>query len=117
MTALPDSLCPGDTVVLTCVTDTGRLDWTFGKSSTLSFYKVDQIGIPLNKSVFFTVILQNITGDDNNMFRSSVTVSHHVPLSFSETVSCSDGPGGIFTEHNISVGKNVKTIVLQKPNY
>ena len=89
---------------LTCVTDTGRLDWRFGKTVTLSFYKADQIGIPLNRIIFFTVILYNITGDDNNTFWSTATVSHHVPLNFSETVSCSDGPGRNMTEkHNISV--------------
>ena len=104
LTASPNSLCPGDTVVLTCVTDTGRLDWTFGKTVTLSFYKADQIGIPLNKN-FFTVILYNITGDDNNTFWSTATVSHHVPLNYSETVSCSDGPGGNITKYTIRVGK------------
>ena len=105
LTKSPDSLCPGDTVVLTCVTDTGRLDWTFGKSSTQTFFRANQIGIPLKRSIF-TVILYNITGDDNNTFWSSATVSHHVPLNFSETVSCSDGPGRNITERNISVGKS-----------
>ena len=107
LTASPRSLCPGGTVVFTCVTDTGRLDWTFSKSVTQTFFKANQIiiGIPLNKSVF-TVILHNISGDDNNTFWSTSTVRHHVPLNFSETVSCSDGPGRNITEHNISVGKS-----------
>ena len=105
LTASPDSLCPGDTVVLTCVTDTGRLDWRFGKSSTQTFFKANQVGIPLNRSAF-TVVLHNITGDENNTFWSTATVRHHVPLNFSETVSCSDGPEGNITEHNINVGKS-----------
>ena len=97
-------------MVLTCVTDTGRLDWIFGKSVTQTFFKANQIGILLNKSSF-TVILHNITGDDNSTFWSTATVSHHVPLNFSETVSCSDGPGRNITEYNISVGE---IIVLLK---
>ena len=104
LTASPDSLCPGGTVVLTCVTDTGILDWTFGKYLTQTFFKANQIGIPQYKSSF-TVILHNITGDDNNTFWSTATV-HHVPHNFSETVSCSDGPEGNITEHNINVGKS-----------
>ena len=91
-------------MVLTCVTDTGRLDWKIGKYETLSFYKADQIGIPLNKSVF-TVILYNITGEDNNIFWATASVRHHVPLNYSETVSCSDGPGGNITAYTIRVGK------------
>ena len=104
LTASPDILCPGGTVVLTCVTDTGRLDWTFGKSTTQTFFKANQIGIPLNRSAF-TVILHNITGDDNNTFWSTATVRHHLPLNFSETVSCTDGPEGNITEYTIRVGK------------
>ena len=105
LTASPDSICPGGTVVITCVTDTGRLDWKFGKSSTLTFYRANQIGIPVNRSAF-AVILYSIAGDDNNTFWSTAaaTVHHHVPLSFSEIVSCSDGQGEI-TEHHLSVGK------------
>ena len=111
LTASPDILCPGGTLVLTCVTDTGRLDWIFGKTSTHTFFKANQIGIPLNRNVF-TVILYNITGDENNIFWSTATVSHHVPLNFSETVSCSDGPGRNITEHKISVGKNAEIIFI-----
>ena len=104
LTASPDSLCPGGTVVLNCVTDTGILDWRFGKSLTQTFFRANQIGIPQYKSSF-TAILYNITGDDNNTFWSKATVSHHVPLNFSETVSCSDGPEGNVTEYTIRVGK------------
>ena len=73
----------------------------------------------INSSSAFTVILHNITGDDNNTFWSTDTVSHHVPLNFSETVSCSDGPGWDrnITEHNISVGKSFEIIDLYKLNY
>ena len=91
-------------MVLTCVTDTGRLDWRLGKSSTQTFFRANQIGIPQYKSSF-TVILYNITGDDNNTFWSKATVSHHVPLNFSENVSCNDGPEGNITEYTIRVGK------------
>ena len=91
-------------MVPTCVTDTVILDWNFGKSFTQTFFKANQIGIPLNRSAF-TVILRNITGDDNNTFLSIATVHHHVPLNFSETVSCSDGPVGNIAEYAIRVGK------------
>ena len=68
-------------MVLTCVTDTGILDWIFGKYVTQTFFKANQIGILLNKSSF-TVILHNITGENNNTSWSTATVSHHVPLNF-----------------------------------
>ena len=32
-----DSLCPGDGVVFTCVTDTGQLEWDIG-SAVRQFY-------------------------------------------------------------------------------
>ena len=109
LTSSPESLCPGGTVLLTCVTDTGKLEWRFAigsKHVTQYFYRTNQIGILINKSVF-TVILHNITGDDNNTFWSTATVSHHVPLNYSENVSCSDCAcqGRNITEYTIRVGK------------
>ena len=78
-------------------------DWIGDSFQT--FFKVNQIGIPLSSSAF-TVILHNITGEENNTFWSTVTLRYYVPFTFSETVACSDGPEGNITEHNISVGKS-----------
>ena len=40
-----DSLCPGDGVVFTCVTDTGRLVWDI-KNTAVSFHSSAYLNIP-----------------------------------------------------------------------
>ena len=82
-----DSLCPGDGVVFTCVTDTGRLVWNI-KDSTLSFHSpaLHNYIIPLD--TVFNVTLLNITG---NMYHSTANAVN-VPINYHDvTVSCSSG--------------------------
>ena len=82
-----DSLCPGDGVVFTCVTDTGRLVWDI-KDTPLSFHSPAQLNyiIPLN--AVFNITLLNITG---NMYHSTANAVN-VPINYHDvTVSCSSG--------------------------
>ena len=74
-----DSLCPGDGVVFTCVTDTGQLNWGIGLTVRQFYYNAaNQLNDPTIKDIF-TVTLQNVTGDT---FQSTASTMH-VPLNYS----------------------------------
>ena len=83
-----DSLCPGDGVVFTCVTDTGRLVWDI-KHSTASFHSTAQLNTPIQlDNTVFNVTLLNITG---NIYHSTATAVH-VPANYNGVaVACSSG--------------------------
>ena len=84
-----EDVCPGDTVVFTCVTDTGRLIWNVGNGISQSYHSPAQLNMPIYDDIF-TLLLQNVTGDTNNTYRSTVTATN-VPLAYNEMiVSCSD---------------------------
>ena len=78
-----DSLCPGDGVVFTCCTDTGRLVWDI-KDSTVSFHSPAHLNNAIQLNIF-TITLQNITG---NIYHSTATADH-VPINYNgTTVAC-----------------------------
>ena len=81
-------LCPGDGVVFSCVTDTGRLAWDI-KDSTLSFHSPAQLNYIIPLDTVFNVTLLNITG---NMYHSTANAVDDVPINYHDvTVSCSSG--------------------------
>ena len=83
LTSSADSVCPGDTVVFTCVTDTGQLAWLSNGHNSL-YYSAGQ---PTWTVYIFTVKLCNVTG---MIFISTATL-HNVQLSHNGTVIiCSD---------------------------
>ena len=84
-----EDVCPGGTVVFTCVTDTGKLIWSVGISISQSFHSPAQLNRPICDDIF-TLLLQNVTGESNNTYHSTVTATN-VSLAYNETVvSCSD---------------------------
>ena len=83
LTSSADSVCPGDTVVFTCVTDTGQLLWISNGHNSI-YYSAGQ---PARTVHIFTTKLCNVSG---MTFISTATV-HNVQLSHSGTViTCSD---------------------------
>ena len=88
LTSSADILCPGDTVVFTCVTDTGRLIWELiNPINRHSFHSSTQN--PVTKDIF-TLALLNVT--NGSTYRSTAT-AHNIPVGYDGTaVSCSDGP-------------------------
>ena len=104
LTSSADRVCPGDTVVFTCVTDTGRLEWYINKDNRQLDYSSELIGHPLTKDIF-TLKLLNITGTNNSVFESTATTAN-VSLSDSgRSISCSDNPLGSTKERTIRIGK------------
>ena len=89
LTSSADILCPGDTVVFTCVTDTGRLIWEIINSNNIqSYHSPTQINIFTAMDIF-TVTLVNVT---NSSTYWSTAVGHNVSVDYNNTeVSCSDG--------------------------
>ena len=84
-----EDVCPGGTVVFTCVTNTGKLIWSVGNGISQSFHSPAQLNMPIHDDIF-TLLLQNVTGDTNNTYHSTVTATN-VPLAYNELiVSCSD---------------------------
>ena len=57
-----EDVCPGGTVVFTCVTDTGKLIWNVGNGISQSFHSPAQLNTPIHDDIF-TLLLQNVTGD------------------------------------------------------
>ena len=90
LTSSADILCPGDTVVFTCVTDTGRLVWELVNSNyKQSFHSPTQINMLITMDIF-TLTLLNVT---NSSTYQSTAVGHNVSVDYNNTeVSCSDGP-------------------------
>ena len=81
-----DSLCPGDGVVFTCVTDTGRLIWDIATNHTHShsFHSPAQLTAPPAYYEIFNITQHNITGENNSTYNSTVTADH-VPITYNGT--------------------------------
>ena len=89
LTSSADILHPGDTVVFTCVTDTGRLVWEInGKNNRHSFHSPDQINM-YSTVENFTLTLLSVT---NNSIYQSIAVAHNISVDYNGAeLSCSDG--------------------------
>ena len=89
LTSSGDKLCPGDTVVFTCVTDTGRLVWEINDSNGRHFFH-SPAQINMSHTVQnFTLTLLSVT---NNSIYQSTAVAHNIPVGYKgNEVSCSDG--------------------------
>ena len=93
-----DSLCPGDGVVFTCVTDTGRLVWDI-KDTTMSFHSPAHLNNAIQLDIF-TITLLNITGDIYHSTANAV----HVPINYNGTpVACSSGQTDVESEIKWSI--------------
>ena len=89
LTSSAKGMCPGDAVVFTCATDTGRLDWKFSTGFVLPHFP-NQLGVPIKRDIFI-MTLQNITGQTNNILYRSTAYASYVPLNYSgESITCTD---------------------------
>ena len=91
LTSSADSVCPGDTVVFTCVSDTGRLVWVVNNSvdHVHSFHSINQIKMPVTEQ-FFKLELVNVTGIHNKTYLSTAT-AHNVLSDYNgTTITCMD---------------------------
>ena len=71
LTSSADRVCPGDTVVFTCVTDTGRVIWIVNNNVDLvSLHSINQIKMIVTKQIF-KLLLVNVTGIDNKIYLST----------------------------------------------
>ena len=106
LTSSADILCPGDTVVFTCVTDTGRLVWEVDKTK-YSFHSPALLNIPITLDIF-TLTLLSVT---NSSTYQSTAVAHNVSVDYNDTyVKCIDG--GLSTSDNKQLN-----IVIGKKSY
>ena len=88
LTSSADSVCPGDTVVFTCVTDTAPLVWSTSVNEVVKvYYSSDQVNQPTsNFGGIFTVKLVNATGQ----FESTATAYNVSPDDNGVNVTCSN---------------------------
>ena len=103
LTSSADILCPGDTVVFTCVTDTGRLIWGVDETKQ-SFHSPSLLNIPITLDIF-TLTLLNVT---NSSTYWSTAVVHNVSVDYNNTeVSCSDSSvsSNFKQQLSIAIGK------------
>ena len=90
LTSSADSVCPGDTVVFTCVTDTVRLIWTVNKSVNLvSFHSTKHIKTIVTEQIF-KLELVNVSGTNNQMYLSTATAHNVLPDYNGTAITCKD---------------------------
>ena len=81
-----DIVCPGDTVVFTCVTDTVELIWSVDGFNDVLYEKM----IEKKEQTSLSIFQLNITNKTGNYFVSTATVIN-VHLDYNGTsISCSD---------------------------
>ena len=107
LTSSPDSVCPGDTVVFTCVSDTGKLLWEIiNNNNQHLFSNPAQINANVTEDIFILVLL-NVTGTNNSIYWSTAT-AHHVPLNYSErNISCFDSDERLPKTITIKIGEKI----------
>ena len=101
-------MCPRDTVVFTCVTDTGVLLWEIiNVDNQHLFSNPAQINTNATEDIF-TLMLLNVTGENNSIYWSTATAhAHHVPLNYSgRSISCYDNDNKPSKTFNITLGEN-----------
>ena len=88
LTSSADSVCPGDTVVFTCVTDTAPLVWSTTVNEHIKVYHSSvKVNEPAsNFGVIFTVKLVSATGQ----FESTATAYNVSPDDNGVNVTCSN---------------------------
>ena len=84
-------MCPGDTVVFTCVTDTGKLIWLVNNSVDLmhSFHSINQIKMNVTEQIF-KLELVNVTGIDSEKYLSTATAHNVLPDYNGTAITCMD---------------------------
>ena len=86
LTSSTDRVCPGGSVVFTCVTDTGRLAWRINDNNHL-YFSSGQMSQVTPIADIFTLKFISATG---SVFTSTAT-AHNVSLEFTgSNITCSD---------------------------
>ena len=89
-----DSLCPGDGVVFTCVTETsnsmGRLVWDINHQIQ-SYHSEAQLNGYANKDIFTTVLHNFIQNHHSTILYSTATANNVSISDKGKVVECSDG--------------------------
>ena len=81
-----DSVCPGDTVVFTCTTDTTELVWSVGAHGIALLYEKGRENHEMSLSIFMLTVT-NQTG--NNFVSTATVTSAHLDYNGID-ISCSD---------------------------
>ena len=98
-----DSVCPGDTVVFTCATDTGELIWAVGDSK--AFF--NNISMPMDDS--FPTFHLKLISQNGKEFISTATIDN-VALDHNGTaISCS---GSVFPQSTTTNTTATKTVIV-----
>ena len=81
-------VCPGDTVVFTCTTNTGFVSWADNSDGTgaLGYTSSNAIGQPPRQLGIFKLALTNVNG---SMFVSTATVDNVTYSQSSSNIYCS----------------------------
>ena len=102
LTSSADSVCPGDTVVFTCVTDTAPLVWSISVNEHVKvYYSSDQVNQPaVTIGGILTVKLVNTTGK----FESTATAYND---SDEVNITCSNDISEAYSNiRSITIGEN-----------
>ena len=122
LTSSADSVCPGDTVVFTCVTDTAPLIWSTSVNEHVKvYYSSDQVNEPaVNLGGIFTVKLVNTRGQ----FESTATAYNVLSDYNGVNITCSsnviDAQSNNASSITLAIGKNlgwtrILYVVIKKP--
>ena len=108
-------VCPGDTVVFTCVTDTGKLQWTNDNDDTKLYYSTSQVNQPAVTNDFGGIFVLKLIRASANSFESTAT-AYNVSLNNDGlNITCSgivNNPNAHNSETNfISIGWTVLLIL------
>ena len=103
LTSSADSVCPGDTVVFTCVTDTGSLTWS-SNGTTETYFTLSQVNEAVRTLGIFSLKLVATTGG----FKSTATV-HNVSLyQDGASITCDDNT-------NDDMRSKTRSIMIREP--
>ena len=112
LTSSADSVCPGDTVVFTCVTDTAPLIWSTSVNEHVKvYYSSDQVNEPaVNIGGTITAKLVNTTGQ----FESTATAYNVSPDYNGVNITCSNSLNDVSGSktRSISVGEKIFTMYV-----
>ena len=101
-----DSLCPGDGVVFTCVTETnnGRLVWDID-NHIQSYHSETQLNGSAIKDIFTTILYNVIENNSSTIYYSNATAENVSISNNGKAVECSDGTMTNKVEKIIYFGK------------
>ena len=114
MTSSVDSVCPGGTVVFTCITDTNQLVWSFNDINKVynSLSQANELAVT-NFGGIFTLKLLNTTRTGSG-FESTATARNLTMNQNGTTITCTDNINNpeAGKSQRIVIGYNVLYIIV-----